>query len=446
MEMNKTGSQVVTGGKGPIKVWDASSGLLYHEVPRFGYAGLLNLALAGNDVIMGYDDCSIIAYNIQSETHLTLLASQSPDARGRCPRFMVQSPGGIEVAIGFPGRPVIISVIAEAKQSRPEPRSIIRKSDWNLPETGDDVFNSPEILQWYPDDTKVYILYQDTVIMLWDLIDDAQVEFSDTGAREMILGEQGTLMLTSNNSGSVSVWGLPTFNLIYRLQSVEFVCDMTFSPDGQRIYDARASGCNVWAPDVLVYVEEVDPADRPSGVDDITASDVIPAPVFAEDKSKRGRITALVCDDEDEFFCCGRDDGTVSIYDATHGERLGKVTSHCKSIDIITIAWSVSRRFMASADASGRLIAKRLRIKDDSTWAVYPLFELRVEEVVLQLLFSRDETYLLITTDTTDRIWDLKKKADVCKTIRGSKPGWKWINHPHDSQIIRLEPRSDATI
>ncbi|CAI4215924.1 unnamed protein product [Parascedosporium putredinis] len=273
------------------------------------------------------------------------------------------------LAIGFRGKPVIVLDVASGHES--EPRTVIRLDDRDRVDEGGDVFNSPEIARWHPNGSILFILYQDTTILAWSFVDDTQLEFGDTEAREMILNDDGTYILTSSNNGSVSVWGLPKLNLIYTLQSTEFVRDLAFSPDSQRIYDVRGSRCNVWAPEILVRVEELDEEERTNSLDETATSEVVSDVVFAEDQNKNGHVTALVCDNEDEFFCCGRDDGSVSIHDMSGGLRVRKVSIHSAHVDIVAIDWSSSRRFLASADDSGKVIAKRLKFKDDNKWAGY---------------------------------------------------------------------------
>lgn len=441
MEISKSGTLVVTDGRSAIRVWDTSTGNLLHSLLKHKEERLvsLNFTAVGTGLVLGYDDCSVLSYDLESSTEKTLMAAQDQDTLSDCPRFMILSPDYTKLAVGFPDQPLL--VLEMSVLPPPEPRSVVRSGDRVRLEDGENVFNPAETVRWHPDGSILYILYHDTTIIAWDLIDDAQSEIRDTGSRELAVHHRGTSLLTSNNNGSISVWGLPKFNLIYRLQSDEFVRDLTFSPDGQRIYDVRGSNWNVWAPDVLVrHDEEV--AERSWDDADSDVPEDIPEPVIAEDKSKWGRVTALVCDDEDEFFCCGRDDGSVSIHEIKSGVRVRKVTNHSKVVDVIAIHWSSSRRFIASADDSGRIIVKRLKIKDDDTWAVYPVFELRVsEESLSQLLISLDEEFLLVSTNTSDRVWDLKKKAEVVNTKRMIATGLKWMNHPsNDSQLICVEP------
>ncbi|KAK8034524.1 NACHT and WD domain-containing protein [Apiospora rasikravindrae] len=440
METNKTGSLLATGGRFTNRVWDPSSGQQLYKLPKQSLARSISLNFGKSDqeLVISYDDCSVMTYRLDASAVKTLFAVHHTDVLANCPRFMDLSPDLTQLAMGFRGRPVLVWDVDTAPV-RPA-RRVIRLADRDRLESGDDVFNSPEVVKWHPGGSSLYILYQDTTLLAYNMIDDTQLEFGDTGAREMVLNSDGSFMLTSSSGGSVSVWGLPKVNLIYRLQSDEFVRDLAFSMDSQRFYDVRGSGCNVWAPDALIRAEESDREETSSSFDGSFVSEAVTEPVFSEDQSRTGRITAIMCDNEDEFFCCGRDDGSVSIHDIQSGERVRKVSNHSSLVDIIAIEWSISRRFIASADDSGKIIAKRLKIKEDGKWAVFALFELRLEAAISQLLFNIDESLLLISTDTSDRVWDVKKKIELVKVQHGSYVGRKWLNNPKDhTQLIWLD-------
>ncbi|KAI1408635.1 hypothetical protein F5Y13DRAFT_204622 [Hypoxylon sp. FL1857] len=432
METNKTGTLVATSGRITNRVWDPTSGQQLYTLFRDTQVRpiSLNFAKADSELVAGYDNCSVVSYKLGSSVQSTIFAAQDQGVLSNCPRFMVLSPDQARLAVGFRGRPVLIRETTTLHHA--DPRSIIRLDDKNRLDNGNDVFNSPEIARWHPDGSSLFILYQDTTILVWNMVDDTQIEYGNTEVRELVLNADGTCLLTSSNGGSISVWGLPKFNLIYQLQFDEFVRDLTFSPDGQRIYDVRGSGCNVWAPDVLIRPDELEREEHSSSFDGSSISELVSEAVFAEDRGQNDIITALCCDNDDEYFCCGRDDGSVTIHEIRRGERVRKVTSHSSTADITTIVWSHSRRFLASAGDSGKIITKRLRIKEDGNWAVYRLFEVRIEEGISQMLFSRDESFLLISTDVTDIVWDLDRKTEVCKKSWGSRTGGKWINHPND--------------
>lgn len=436
LETSKTGGLAATGGRFTFRVWDLSTGHQLHSFVKSNPARAMCLSFINCDseLAVAYDDCSVVSTDLITSKESVIFVERNTDPHRSCPRFMALSPDHVKVAIGFRGLPVVVWNMSLSNKSGPH--RCIRMADKDLLEGGADVFNSPEIIRWHPSSSSLFILYQDTTVVMWDLVEDEQFEFGDTEAREMVLNNDGTLLLTSSNNGSISVWALPKFNLVYRLQSDEFVRDLTFSPDGQHIYDVRGSGCNVWAPDILVRPDDEDREETSSSFDGSSVSEALSEPVYAEDHSSQGRITALVVDDEDEYFCCGRDDGSVSIHSIMDGKRVRKVANHSTTVDIVCIEWSLSRRYLASADDSGKIILKRLRIKEDGKWAVFPVFELRVDEAIVQLLFNPEETLVLISTNSSDLIWDIKSKKEVYKKLWNSAPGRKWLNHPENPALL----------
>lgn len=193
----------------------------------------------------------------------------------------------------------------------------------------------------------------------WNFIDEEQKEFSHIGAREMVISRDGNLLLTSDHNGTLSVWALPRFNLVYRLFYDEFVRDLAFSPDGQRIYDCRGSLCNIWEPDVLIRHEGV-------GLDDASSNhdcSVLSEPIISQDNNSRSQITALVCDREDRYYCCGREDGSVAIHEASRGNKLRKVYAHSSTVAIIALEWSQSGKYMVSGDDAAAWSVRGLTLK-----------------------------------------------------------------------------------
>ncbi|KAH7310789.1 hypothetical protein B0I35DRAFT_439689 [Stachybotrys elegans] len=440
MEVNRKGNLVATGGRHTTRIWDISTGQQLYLIPRSRQSRLVSMSFAqtDNSLLLCHDDNHIMAHDLDTLSETLVYDQSEQGVFGKCPRVMSPSPDHTKLAIGYSGRPVRIWDLTMSPQ--PTPKVILRSADKDRLEGGDEVFNYAELVRWHPDGSLVYILYQDAVVLVWDLLDDVEQEFTDTGAREMVLNQDGTYLLTSSNDGSISVWSLPKFNLIYRLRSDDFVRDLAFSPDGQRIYDVRGSGCNVWAPDVLVRSNDLEMNEKMGLIDGSATPEAASEPIYADDRSARTSVTALICDDEDEFYCCGRDDGSVSIHNIKTGARVRKVSSHSSFAFIIALGWSQSRRLLASADHSARVIVKRLRIKEDDKWAVYPLLELHAEEAVSQLLFSPDDKFILVSTGTMDQVWDLKEKKEVRKMTCPTKPAGKWVNHPHEtSQIVWLE-------
>ncbi|KAK0721186.1 hypothetical protein B0T21DRAFT_48645 [Apiosordaria backusii] len=434
---DNTGRLAATAGRSTFCVWELSTGKLLYRLPQTNPSRVMSLDFAQSDtkLLVGYDDSTLALHDLETADEETIFNGADNQALQRsCPRFMAPSPDQAKLAIAFPGQPVTLWEVVETRlKPRPKPRLCIRKSDKDLWVDGDEVFNSAERIRWSPDGFTMYILYQDTTILAWDLAEDDQSERGDTGAREMVLNNDGTLLLTSDNNGAMHIWSLPRFQLIYELRSDEFVRDLCFSPDSQRIYDVRGSGCNVWAPDILVMPNAIDLKKTSSSDKEPFIRSAGSGPVVVQDQqTQHAHITALVCDDHEEFFCVGRDDGAVNIHDMKDGAVVRKAYKHGATSEIVLIEWLHSRRFIASADDSSKVIVKRLKIKDDGKWAVFPVFDLRVGDVVTQMLFNRDETLLLISTESSVRVWDIKAKGEVCRKRWESKASHGWLNHPNN--------------
>ena len=439
--VNKLGTSLAMASLKTLRIWEILSGRQLYSLPINSEARTMLLAYGDSEssIIIGRDDYSLQCYNVELEkVAWTFWALGKEDVSRNCPRLMVLSPDKTRVAVAERGRPVLIWAIDQNEDQRPW--RCVRFKDTTRHLDDQEAWNAPEVACWHPESTSLFILYQDSTIVQWNFIFDEHKEYEHTGAREMVISKDGAFLLTSESSGNLSVWSTTRFNPIYRLFYGEFVRDLAFSPDSQRIYDCRGPKCNIWEPDVLIRHENVSRDDTSSAYEESTISD----PVISTDESSRSPITALECDQNDEFFCCGRDDGTVAIHDAKDGKKLRKVYGHSSVVSVIALAWSNSGKYMISGDDSGPVICKRLEYKGTQKWAVFPTFETRLRNTIRQFLFHPDEHLVLISTESIDVLWDIrpKKKAEIWRRVWPHYTGRRWITHPHDSsKLLWLDPR-----
>lgn len=448
MAINKMGTLLATAGVRTIRVWELSSGRELHSFPGNSEARTMTLVFGHSDNILmiGREDFSVRSHETSSGVIVsTFWARPQHPNNMNGPRFMVMSPDLSKVAVAERGKPVLIWDSGRSPDQ--QPWRCVRRTDRLREVHEQGAWTAAEVVAWLPEGTSILVLYQGSGIVHWSFIEDTQKEHSHIEGREMILTKDGNFLLTSDPSGSLYVWALPRFNLIYKLFYEEIVRDLAFSPSGQRIYDSRGALCNVWEPDVLIRHEDTGRDDTSSNHESNTESSILSDPVMSQNDSTVSQVTALVSDTEDQYYCCGRDDGSVAIHSTNDGSRVRKVYNHASTVSVVALEWSGSGKYIVSGDDAGRVICKRLETKGAGKWAVFPLFDLRLPDLVRQFLFHPAEGSLLISTASSDVLWGLcgKTKKEVCRKRWHPSVGRRWTLCPNDSsKLLWVDPHETS--
>ncbi|KAL8823269.1 MAG: hypothetical protein Q9191_006015 [Dirinaria sp. TL-2023a] len=432
MVTNRSRTLLATAGIDNHRIWDVSSGKELHKFPVPQEATPMAIAISHDDaeLIVGLDDCSVTGIEIASSRVRWRYYAEHPDGITHgCPKAMAFSPDLSRVAMAWRGYPPLIWDLNANERRNPQSPRVHGRAD---------TIHNPESLIWHPDGDSLLILCQSAAIVEWHIYDDEQSEFDHVKPREMAVSLDGNLLLTSDHVGTISIWTFPRFNLIYRLINDNgFIRDLSFSPDGQRFYDTRGSLCNVWEPDVLVRTDEQDAGDQSS----IGESSTMTEPVLTIDLTSQSQVTALAPDAKDAYFCCGRNDGTVFIHNVEDGQKIRKVYGHDTFTSVILLAWSPSGKYVASGDETGRILAKRLEVKETGKWAVFPVLDVRLPESAQQLLFNSNESLMLVSTSSADVVYDLKAKKEVCRQDWVVRQRRRWIEHPLDpGSLVWIDP------
>lgn len=437
MALNKAGSLLATAGIRTFRVWDLSSGEEVYRMQKHGSSIVMTLAfgLSDHELLVGYDDCRVVCYDLerQQERWDILAEEDDDDDYHPCPKTMVFSPDTTKLAIVFRGRPILVWDLSMPWK---RPVRCVRESD--LSKQSGEAWTMLDSICWHPDGLSVYVLYQDTNVVWYNLTHGEAVEYRETSAREMIINHDGSLLLTSDHAGTLSLWGLPNFQLLYRLPHEEFVRDLVFSPDSQRIYDVRGPICNIWEPGVLLRLdhEESEDASASGGIESEKAEDS--SPILSADDNQRSQITAIAYGPYEKFCVVGKDDGSVTIYTTDSGKKVRKVFSHATTAAVITLSWSHTGKYIASSDDNGRIITKRLEVKskEDGKWAVFPCLDFHNQESARQFTFNDAEKLMLISLENSDRLWNLKTKTQLWRRSKEPSLGLRWTPHPFQKGIL----------
>ena len=424
MALNRSGTRLATAGNSTYRIWDISTSQELYRLTKRSQGLTMTIVFGSTDweLLVGVDDCSVTRYDLETSAVLSRFEpEESLQELQGCPNMMVISPDLRKVAIAWRGKPLMIWDMSD-------PHALHK-----CPVSGSsDPLNAPELVRWQSDGNSLLILCLSSKIVEWDLCTD-HGKYHDIAAREMTISADGNFLLTSDNVGTMSVWTFPRLQLIYRLlNGNEFIRDLTFSPNGQRFYDTRESMCNVWEPDALVSPDEQDLEDGSSIADSYAATE----PVISHDESSLNQVTAFSVGPDDGYYCCGKEDGSVVIYESTEGKKVRKVCNHAASSSVISLAWSQSGKYLVSSDESGRVLSKRLELRDDGKWAVFPGIDIRISEAVKQFVFSNDEKLLLIYTPSKSFVWDLKSKKELCSKRHQQREDGCWISDPMNHDML----------
>ena len=423
--LNKSDTLVATAGAKWLKIWDISTCEVVYEMPNqvLIVPMALSFGESEEELLVGEDDCSVKCYNVR--TAKLTWHFKPPQVRDEVylgPKSMSFSPDLSKVVLVWRGKLPLVFDLTDNQRQPTECRQF---------GTNTDLFAVERII-WQQDSTSLLALCASMKVLEWHLFDEEQKIFDHVEAREMAISRDGELMLTSDSAGNVSVWSFPRLNLIYKLENRnEFVRTINFSPDGQRFYKTAGYKCSVVEPDALIRIDDQD-EERSS----VTDSSLITDPVISSDAGSKNQVTSVTYGFADKFFCAGKDDGTARLYDVKTGDKICTVSKHDPTTSIIILHWSSTNKFLVSGDNAGRIFCKRLQYQGQNKFRIFAAFDTRVQETVSQILTSDDEKLLLISTRSTDQVWNLETKQIACYKDWDSRLGRRWLQHPSKGQVL----------
>ncbi|PGH00305.1 hypothetical protein AJ79_08236 [Helicocarpus griseus UAMH5409] len=429
---SKIKNLVASAGKRTIRVWDIGSGQeKMYRIPNFYQERVVSLAFQPNAsrIMVAYDDANVSCIDLENlREQWSFYAHNPSEQKCSCPRFMTFSPDAKRIAVAFPGKPVYVWRISRHRQL---PQRCVRPED--IYKKDGDIWNPAHFVLWQPNSPNLLILYHDTELVCWNIDDDIQTQHSHIGAWDMAISPDGSLLLTSGMKG-LSIWSTGQFHLIYHLKNNGLPRDLAFAPDLRRFYELQDTVCNVWEPAALIRSES-------SNRENVVSRDTLHSdPVIAFDDNSPVPISSLVCGDNLPYYCTGGRDGNIVIYDVRTSGKLHKLYKHSSSSYIRNIAWSTSQKYIASFDSSDQVVAKRLEQplpRGPNKWDVYPLLDIKLTETVKQLLFSRSDEFLLISSETADQVWNTESRQKLFQVDRGeSEHMRRWLNHPEDPNLL----------
>ena len=286
-----------------------------------------------------------------------------------------------------------------------------------------------------PNETLLAAAYSDGDLVLFDILEGSVREKTLVNAQTLACSPDGRTLASGDSSGTIQLFDFETLRLLYRIKSDEYcIRALAFSGDSHRLLDIRGSECRVWDP--MVLVRQDGDEENSDTISVLTA----PQETSLESTENITLVTSLVCHPDGADFFCGKEDGSVYLYETTSGRPSHKLFSHAKGASILSLSFDVKSNTISSIDNAGRVKAHGLKKGQEGWEARATLFDYRAGAAVKQVLTNHGATHVLVCTSNSATLWHISSNetSTMTKTIPLDEHySYKWSNHPlYRDQLI----------
>ncbi|KAL8938934.1 MAG: hypothetical protein Q9216_003620, partial [Gyalolechia sp. 2 TL-2023] len=423
LEFGSTNALLASAGRQTVVLWDVSARTQLWAIVTTHRL----LALDFNE-----DDTILMAGNIANYTIFLAIKDgqvldqllvydvdeHAPDGYQRPPTH-AQLCGELNLlAVGYRQRPINIWDL--------EDRAFIGQFHKSAP----DIYPGPLLVAMVfnpnPDMNVVASSYGDGDLVTFDPWNQKQCASTEANAQVLAASSDGTTLATGDGSGTIQLFDFETLRLLYR--STAYGCDIraiAFASNNVRFLDIRGDHCNVWEPSAIV--RQTDDGD---GSSEYCSEGVSPEVETIQSGSwDDSRLITAMITFGSHYFVCGRENGSVVLYDARNGQPSQELYSHATKTAITLLAWNDRESVLASTDRSSRVQVRKVLEDSSGAWVVErPLLDQSMDQVIRQLLLNVNGKLLLVSTLLSDYVWDLDGCRWQINRCADGRRSWRWLN------------------
>ena len=315
-------------------------------------------------------------------------------------------------------------------------------------EGSEDVYPAPQsnhvVFNPNPELSLVAAAFNDGDLVIFDPWSFSQIALYKTAVHVLAASPDGRTLATGDTRGTINLFSFETLRLIYHITAYEYdIKALVFASNSLRFFDIRGNNCNAWEPSVLVRKDSSDDCSSQPYSEEIPPSALfVHSKVWNEDRT----ITAVVDHHGGDLLFCGREDGSIALYEAKTGKVLHELCSHARMVAIRFLSWSLHEGILASTDTSSRFIARKVSQTVGGTWrAESPILNNRASQAIVQILISLSGNQLLISTISYDEVWSLEGHR-IGEYLSASRTAWSWTNHPSNPDHLLLVEDNKAYV
>jgi WD40 repeat protein len=272
--------------------------------------------------------------------------------------------------------------------------------------------------------------YDDGDLVIFDTTEDKIKEMTLANAQILTASPDGRTLAAGDSSGTIQLYDFETLRLLYRLKSDDSsIRKMKFNADSLSLIDIRGSQCQIWDPMVLVRQDAEEELS-----DTVSISSTLHETRW-ESFEHDVLITSLACYGSSEIFFCGKQDGTVYLYEMEHGQQVKKLFSHADDVAITLLCFDDKSRLLSSVDSSNRVMMRRVfRQQKSEHWETdEPILDYEAGMAVDQILFNEGHTRVLVSSAMGgDTLWEISPEGNkiISSNPAHSAISCRWATHP----------------
>lgn len=259
-------------------------------------------------------------------------------------------------------------------------------------------------------------------------------------AQTIACSPDGRTLATADSQGVIQLFDLRTLRLIHRLRpDIDAVRTkmLAFTSDNLRLLDIRGNQFKVWDPAVLLRYRLEDENS------DIVSSSPVPAPADTSYSAVEAiEITAMVCPRNIPVVFCGKDDGSLHVYDIAVEPRSQQLYTQTPRCAITFLHFDEQSETLTCSDISGKVTCRKVTRNPNMVWMCDdPVIDLRNDAIVIQAIPSEKHGRLLVSTSRHDTLWTLTPghtQGCIARINGNAHP--KWLTSSLDGDLlVRIE-------
>ena len=444
-----SGKRIAAYAPRNIKIYETSSGKQLQLIAHISGSRPLAMTFSHDEseILIGSDDGTVRSISLDDtdagwhEVELKMSEQEATFAGATTsnPCSIAFNPDGSQVAVAFRGAPLSVwdlgeqALVSRCRRSQAD-RRFASARPWTAANN----------VLWHPQSGEIIGIYQDATVFRWDPLEHSSHDLPLNNATAIALSPDGELLATSDANGAVRISRFPDFGPIWLLRCDYPVADLAFSPDNKRLYDIRGSFCNIWEPNSLVRLFDLEaPGSEARSESGITMMSTTMSEAEADISEP---ISALAVAPHGDFICVGNTEGAVRLLTRS-GEQAVDLWQSNNFMPVEQITWSMDGCHIALCDIGGTVIVKRIETVGNSTaigkMSAKSVFETtsNLDDGPLeQLLLNQQASLLLLGSAASAQVWSIKSGSCISRwESKSANTTSKWIQHPSQSdQLLRI--------